>query len=189
MQIHLTSRHLEITDDIRTYIEKRARKIEAIFNPVIDFQVVMEVEKNRHQTEITLATRKATFHAQSETHDVFSSLDDVMDKIEAQIRRHKERIKDRRHRLPRREVAVQLSGNEEDTPVELDTDDPSNVPSPHFSAPEKFASKPMSVGEAVMQLRSSGDILLLFLNAQTNQVNVVYEDDNGEYGWVEPQFV
>ena len=60
---------------------------------------------------------------------------------------------------------------------------------PYFRAPEKFAAKPMSVGEAVMQLRTSGDTLLLFLNAQTDQVNVVYEDDNGEYGWVEPQFV
>ena len=40
-----------------------------------------------------------------------------------------------------------------------------------------------------MQLQISGDTLLLFLNAQTNQVNLVYEDDNGEYGWVEPQFV
>ena len=189
MQIHLTSRHLEITDDIQTYIEKRAKKIEAIFNPIIDFQVVMEVEKNRYRTEITLVTRKATFHAQSETHDVFSSLDDVTDKIETQIRRHKERVKDRRHRLSRREVAVQLSGNEESTPLELDTRDLSNMRAPHFRAPEKFASKPMSVQEAVMQLQSSGDVLLLFLNAQTNQVNVVYEDDNGEYGWVEPQFV
>ena len=149
----------------------------------------MEVEKNRYRTEITLATRKATFHAQGETHDVFASLDDVIDKIEAQIRRHKERIKDRRHRLPRREVAVQLSGNEDDTLVEMNTEDPSNRLAPHFRAPEKFASKPMSVGEAVMQLRTSGDTLLLFLNAQTDQVNVVYEDDNGEYGWVEPQFV
>ena len=189
MQIHLTSRHLEITDDIQTYIEKRAKKIEAIFNPIIDFQVVMEVEKNRYRSEITLVTRKATFHAQGETHDVFSSLDDVISKIEIQIRRHKERIKDRRHRLSRREVAVQLSGNEEGAPVEFDTGDLSNMPAPHFRAPEKFASKPMSVGEAVMQLRTSGDVLLLFLNAQTNQVNLVYEDDNGEYGWVEPQFV
>lgn len=189
MQIHLTSRHLEITDDIRTYIEKRAKKIEAIFNPIIDFQVVMEVEKNRYRTETMLATRKATFHAQSETHDVFSSLDDVIDKIETQIRRHKERVKDRRHRLSQREVAVQLSGNAEGTPVELDTDDSSNIPAPHFRSPEKSASKPMSVREAVMQLQTSGDVLLLFLNAQTNEFNVVYEDDNGEYGWVEPQFV
>ena len=129
MQIHLISRHFEITDDIRTYIEKRAKKIEVIFSPVIDFQVVMEVEKNRYRTEITLATRKATFHAQGETHDVFSSLDDVIDKIEAQIRRHKERIKDRRHRMSRREVAVQLSGNEDDIQVAgLDTSDPSDMP-------------------------------------------------------------
>ena len=189
MQIHLTSRHLEITDDIRTYIEKRAKKIEAIFNPIIDFQVVIEVEKNRYHAEITLATRKATFHAQGETHDVFSSLDDVIDKIETQIRRHKERIKDRRQRLSRREVAVQLSSNEEGAQVELDMDNPSNMPVPYFRDPEKFASKPMSVGETVMQLQTSGDVLLLFLNAQTNQVNLVYEDDNGEYGWVEPQFV
>ena len=191
MQIHLTSRHFEITDDIKTYIVKRAKKIEAIFSPVIDFQVVMEVEKSRYRTEITLSTRKATFHAQGETHDVFSSLDDVINKIETQIRRHKERIKDRRQRLPRREVAMQLSGNEKDTHVgriryemihQICSD-------PHFRAPEKFASKPMSVGEAVMQLRTSGDTLLLFLNAQTDQVNVVYEDDSGEYGWVEPQFV
>ena len=188
MQIHLTSRHLEITDDIQTYIEKRAKKIEAIFNPIIDFQVVIEVEKNRYRTEITLATRKATFHAQSETHNVFSSLDDVIDKIETQIRRHKERVKDRRHRLSQREVAVQLSGTEADPSMELDTGDPSNMPTPNFRAPEKSASKPMSVGEAVMQLQTSGDVLLLFLNAQTNQINVVYEDDNGEYGWVEPQF-
>ena len=188
MQIHLTSRHLEMTNDIQTYIERRAKKVEAIFNPIIDFQVVLEVEKNRYRTEITLVTRKATFHAQSETHDVFSSLDDVTDKIETQIRRHKERVKDRRHRLSRREVAVQLSGNEEGTSVEFNTNDSSNMLTPHFMAPEKFASKPMSVGEAVMQLQSSGDVLLLFLNAQTNQVNVVYEDDNGEYGWVEPQF-
>lgn len=189
MQIHLTGRHLEITDDIQTYIVKRAKKIEAIFSPIIDFQVVMEVEKNRYRTEITLATRKATFHAQGETHDVFSSLDDVIDKIETQTRRHKERIKDRRQRLPRREVAVQLSGNGDNAPAESDTDDSSSRSAPHFRAPEKFASKPMSVGEAVMQLQTSGDVLLLFLNAGTNQINLVYEDDNGEYGWVEPQFV
>ena len=83
---------------------------------------------------------------------------------------------------------MQLSGNGNSTPAESDTADSSNMLDPHFSAPEKFASKPMSVGEAVMQLRTSGDTLLLFLNAQTNQVNLVYEDDNGEYGWVEPQF-
>lgn len=188
MQIHITGRHFEVTDDIRAYVEKRANKVEAIFNRIIDLQVVIEMEKSRYLAEITLATRKATFHAEGETHDVFSSLDGVMDKIEKQIRRHKERTKDWRHRLSRRDVAIQLSDDRESATMDLDVGDPSNDPVPFFSAPEKFAPKPMPVEEAIMQLQSSGDSLLLFLNAQTNQVNLVYEEDNGEYGWVEPQF-
>lgn len=188
MQIHITGRHLEITDDIRTYVEKRAKKIESIFNRIDDLQVVMELEKNRYFAEVNLTTRRSTFHVQAETHDVFSSLDDVMDKIEERIRRHKERLKDRRHRLSRRDVAAQFSGDGEEAPVELDTEGLSDPSMSFFSAPEKFAPKPMTVEEAVMQLRTSGDLLLLFLNAQTNQVNLVYEEDGGEYGWVEPQF-
>jgi putative sigma-54 modulation protein len=188
MHTHITGRHLEITDDIRAYIERRAGKVEAIFKRIVDLQVVIELEKHRYSTEITLATRKATFHAEAETHDLFSSLDDVMNKVEEQIRRHKERLKDRRHRLARRDVAVQLSGDGEVVPLKSDTDDSADASLSLFSAPEKFATKPMTLEEAVMQLRISGDSLLLFLNAQTNQVNLVYEEDNGEYGWVEPQF-
>ena len=184
MQINMTGRHLEITDDIRAYVEKRAKKVESIFNRVIDLQVVIELEKTRYLTEITLATRKATFHAQEETHDVFMSLDKVMDKIEHQIRRHKERLRDWRHRPSQGEVAVQLSG-ETVASTERTTGSPSSL----VRVPEKFAPKPMTVEEAAMQLQTSGDSFLLFLNAVTNQINLVYEADSGEYGWVEPQFV
>ena len=186
MQITVSGRHLEITDDIRTYIEKRAQKVESIFNRVVDLQVVIELEKSRYLTEITLATRKATFHAQGETHDVFTSLDKVMDKIENQIRRHKERIRDWRHRSPQRDVAVQLVEGEASASEEtfIVPDSPPRL----VRTSEKFAPKPMTVEEAAMQLQTLGDSFLLFLNATTNQVNLVYEANNGEYGWVEPQF-
>ncbi len=82
MQRHITGRHVEITDDVRSYVEKRVKKIEAFFNRIIDLQLVIELEKTRYFTEIVLATAKATFHAQGETHDIFSCLDTVMDKIE-----------------------------------------------------------------------------------------------------------
>ncbi len=187
MQITISGRHLEITDDIRTYVEKRARKVETIFNRVVDLQVVLEMEKARYLTEIMLATRKATFHAQGETHDVFTSLDKVMDKIENQIRRHKERIRDWRHRPSQRDVAVQLVEGEARAAAE--TTLISDAPLSLVRVPEKFAPKPMTVEEAAMQLRTVGDSFLLFLNATTNQINLVYEEDSGEYGWVEPLFV
>jgi putative sigma-54 modulation protein len=187
MQITISGRHLEITEDIRSYVEKRAKKVESIFNRVVDLQVVLELEKSRYLTEITLATRKATFHAQGETHDVFTSLDRVMDKIENQIRRHKERIRDWRHRPSQRDVASQLVEGEAGAASEGTT--VSDAPLSFVRVPEKFAPKPRTVEEAAMQLRTAGDSFLLFLNAATNQINLEYEEDRGEYGWVEPQFV
>jgi len=77
MQINILGRHLQITDDIRSYIEKRASKIQGIFSSILDLHIVIEHEKNRCFTETTLAMRRATFHAQSETYDLFISLDTV----------------------------------------------------------------------------------------------------------------
>ena len=184
MQMQITGRHVEVTDDVRSYVEKRVKKIESIFNRIIDLQLVIELEKNRYFAEIVLATAKATFHAQGETHDIFSSLDAVMDKIERQIRRHKERTKDWRHRKSRDRAVMQL--NDAATPEDFSSSP--SVPSQIVSVPERFASKPMTVEEAVMQLRTSDELLLLFLNAETNQINVVYEQESRGYGWVEPQF-
>jgi putative sigma-54 modulation protein len=141
-------------------------------------------KKNRYFTEIVLATAKATFHAQGETHDIFSCLDAVMDKIERQIRRHKERTKDWRHRTSRDRAVEQLNN----TAAREDISESPSVPSQIFRVPERFASKPMTVEEAVMQLYTSDESLLLFLNAETNQINLVYEQENRGYGWVEPQF-
>ena len=188
MRIHVTGRHVEITDDIQSYVEKRAKKIEGIFNRIIDLQTVIEMEKNRYFTEVMLATKKATFHAQAETHDVFSSLDAVMDKIEKQIRRYKERMKDWRHRMSRDSAAVQLSASEEDLSTQEDADEPLDSDVQIVRVPEKFATKPMTVEEAAMQLQTSGDSFVFFLNAETNQINLVYEQEDETPAWVEPQF-
>lgn len=185
MKINISGRHIQITEDIRSYIEKRASKIQGIFKSILDLHIVIEHEKRRYFTEITLAMRRATFHAQSETYDLFISLDTVMDKIEKQIRRHKERVKDWRHRQPQRDAIAQLHHEEGELPLaEVSTDAPLQL----VRAPEKFASKPMTVEDAAMQLQSSGDFLLLFLNSETNQINVLYEKDGDAYEWVEPDF-
>ena len=184
MQMHIAGRHVEITDDVRSYVEKRVKKIEAIFNRIIDLQIVIELEKNRYFAEIVLATAKAAFHAQGETHEIFSCLDAVMDKVERQVRRHKERTKDWRHRTSRDRAAEHLNDTEPREDISVSPDVHTQI----FSVPERFASKPMTVEEAVLQLSSSDEPLLLFLNAETNQINVVYEQESRGYGWVEPQF-
>ena len=188
MQITFTGRHVQITDDIRSFVEKRARKLEGVFNFLDELQVVIEQEKTRFFTEVTLSARKATFHARIETHDVFESLDTALNRIESQVRRHKERMKDRRHRQPHRDVAVQLNEGAAESAAMTGTDDMPAAPAPIVKVTDKFASKPLTVEDAALQLRFSDDSLLLFVNAETSQVNLLYETDNGEYGWIEPEF-
>ncbi len=189
MKINISGRQLKITDDIRDYILKRSDKIETRFGEIQELNVVLKSEKHRFEAEMIVTAPRASFHAESHTHEIFSALDIVTDKIMNQIRRYKERVvKDRRHRLPHREVVAQLNPEAVDSETEDKTlDEPVIV-----ALPEKYASKPMSVTEALAELQTSGEPLILFLNSDTQQVNLLYQADElidaNAYGWVEPQF-
>jgi putative sigma-54 modulation protein len=187
MQIFITGRNLQLTDDIREYVEKKVGKAETFFDGIIEANVVLDVQGHRHIAEVALMARRATFHAQSETENVFASIDDVVDKIDIQTRRYKERVKDRRHRPSRLEAALQLSGTNETTQVDVLEDEEENALR-LVKVPEKFAPKPMTAEEAAMQLELSMDEFLMFLNSETEKINVVYRRRSGDYGWIEPAF-
>lgn len=188
MQITFTGRHIQISDGVRGFVEKRANKLEGVFNFLDELQVVIEQEKTRYFAELTLLARKAVFHARIETHDVFESLDTALNRIESQVRRHKERMKDRRHRQSHRDVATQLNEDVVTSPGAATSDDSPMASAPIVKITDKFASKPLTVEDAAMQLQFSEDSLLLFVNAETSQVNLLYKTNRGEYGWVEPEF-
>lgn len=182
MQIRITGRHLGLTEDIRELISKRVEKLETFYDRIIEAQVVVDQEDNRYFTEITLKTNQTQLHADNEDYDVFVSINATMDKIEKQIRRRKDKIKDRRHKTPRRDVAVQLS---EESKMEVEEQEEEESPS-IVRVNNKFAPKPISVEEAVMELNLSGDNFLLFMNAETEQITLLYLRNDGSYGLVEP---
>ena len=187
MQIVITGRNLEITDDIRDYVETKVGKTETFLDGIIETNVVLDVHGHRYIAEVTLMARRVTFHAQSETGNVFASIDDVVDKIDIQTRRYKERIKDRRHRSSQLEAALQLSEMDETDEVDVSEDEEGSAPQ-LVKVPEKFASKPMTAEEAALQLELSQDEFLMFLNSETELINVVYRRRSGNYGWIEPEF-
>ena len=185
MKITYSGHQLKITDDLHDYILKRAEKIEARFGEIQEFNVLLKAEKHRFEAEVKVTAPRVSFFAKNETHELMSALDAAADKVISQIRRYKERVKDRRHNVPHREVVEQL--NPDTTEITTDTDsaeEPIIVP-----AAEKFAAKPLTVSEAATELHSSGESLLMFLNSETRQVNLLYQSDNGAYGWVEPSFM
>lgn len=184
MKVTYSGHNIKITDDIHAYILKRADKIEARFNGMQELNVVLKSEKHRFDAEMIVTAPRVSFYAKSETHEVLSALDTVTDKIISQIRRYRDRVKDRRNIVPHREVVARLNPDEVETPLEVDGSDTPVV----VSAQDKFASKPLTLAEATTELQASNSGLLLFLNAETRQVNLLYEMTKGTYGWVEPLF-
>ena len=184
MKVTYSGHNLNITDDIHAYILKRADKIEARFKEIQELAVVLRAEKNRFDAEILVKAPRVPFHASSETHEILAAIDTATDKILTQVRRYQDRLKDRRQEVPHREVVAQLNPEEEATATDVDDSEAPVV----LPKQDQFAPKPLTLAEATTDLQASDAAFLLFLNAETRQVNLLYKMSKGTYGWVEPLF-
>ena len=96
MKLTVTGIKIEITDGIRNHLNDKMDKTIADLGEAADVHVALSVEKHRHFAEITVKTEGFTLHSQEETEDLYSSMDKALEKMEKQIRKHKEKAKDLR---------------------------------------------------------------------------------------------
>jgi putative sigma-54 modulation protein len=136
---------------------------------------VLTVEKFRHQADITLSVNGTRIKAFEETGDMYSAIDQVMDKVEKQLKRHLSKIRDRRSEGGRQEGLVEEGAGEAPSPEE----------EPIIEV-EKLEAKPMDPEEAAMQLGFSNQEFMVFRNAKTNEINVLYRRKDGNLGLIEP---
>jgi putative sigma-54 modulation protein len=129
------------------------------------------VEKFRHIADVTVNIDGTKIKGVEETGDMYSAIDQVMDKIEIQVKRHRSKIRERRPEAPRGEAAEE--------PVARAAEEPAIVV-------EKLASKPMDPEEAAMQLNMSQQDFLVFRNARSKEMNVLYKRRDGNLGLIEP---
>lgn len=187
MKTTITGRHMDLTDALRAYIDTALKKIEAHFDKVIEADVVLDVEKHRHIAEINLNANGVRIHGREASQDMYASVDAVMAKLEKQIRKYRDRI-NRHH--PRSQKDLQsyqyaiISMEPDNGHGEANSEEPLHK----VVQREKISMKPMTVEEAVMQLELVDDPFLVFSNADTSQVNVLYARDDNTYGLIEPQF-
>ncbi|MCD6288589.1 MAG: ribosome-associated translation inhibitor RaiA [Candidatus Hydrogenedentes bacterium] len=190
MQKKYTARHMELTDDLKEYIEKRFQKITALVNgdESAEARIVLTKESTRCLTEITVSARGFTVTAKHETpKDIRVSVDDVIDKIVRQIKKKKEKV-GRHQPLTARELRA-VAHHIVTSEPQSDEDDENNSDSGfQFVRRESLPVKPMSVDEALMQLAIADESFLVFSNAETEEINVVYDRQDGTYGLVEPGF-
>jgi putative sigma-54 modulation protein len=98
MQLSISGHHVEISESLKNYINSKMQKVERHFDQVIDAHVVLDVEKQRHKAETTLQLSGSTIHAASENDDMYAAIDAMVDKLDRQVRKHKEKISDHHQR-------------------------------------------------------------------------------------------
>lgn len=141
----------------------------------LECDVVMLVDKFRHRCEVNVKGEGLQINATETAQDMYAAIDLVTDKLESQIKRKVSRVKEQRRKSRNAEVDV-FTFNVEAEPEE----------EPAVIGTNRFASKPLHLDEAMMQLDSIGSEFLVFLNAETNRVNVVYKRRTSGYALIDP---
>ena len=178
MKFEYTGRHVEVSPAIRRHVEDHFKKLDHIFNgdSTLSTHVIIDVEKNRQIGEIVVFWRDHTLTAKDSNADMYMALTRAMAKIEKQAVKLKKKIIDRSQSAkPISQVAPQPDGNLEATPRP-----------PRIIPARRYAVKPMTAEEAAMRLSGETDQFLVFRDADTNRLGVIYKRNDGNYGLIEP---
>lgn len=96
MQIHFTGHNVEVTDSLRTFTQEKFDKLGRHFDRITNVNVVFDVEKLSQICEATIHVAKGELHARAESEDMYAAIDELVDKLDRQVIKHKEKIRDHR---------------------------------------------------------------------------------------------
>lgn len=177
MKIQVKGKNMEVTPALKEYVEKRIGKIEKYFEGELrEATVTLIVEKEMQRVEVTVPLNGYILRGEEETSDMYTSIDNVVEKLERQVRKYKTRINKQIKNLS---VLDLVPENEKSQPEEQTE--------PQIVKTKRFAVKPMAEEEAVLQMDLLGHNFFVFLNAATEEVNVLYKRKDGDYGLIEPE--
>lgn len=180
MEITVTGRHVSATPAIKEYAAKKLDHIGIDFPRILSAHFILDVEKYRHIAELVLQCgNHITIEAREISEDLYASIDRVVDKVARQMRKYKTKIQ--RHHRPRKSEPFHVDEHVLTHDLHMDEGETRVVHT------ERFAIKPMFVDEAVLQMElSDHHQFLVFLNADTEKVNVLYRRKKGDFGLIEP---
>lgn len=174
MQTSVTFKNLDPSDTLKSYVADKLNRFDRLLDNPAEANVVLSVEKFRHIAEINIAGDRLTINGKEETVDMYSAIDNVLDKLEKQIKKSKQKIRERRTASKAKNFAI------EDETVAIDDEIERQV------RVKNIEYKPMDVEEAVLQMDLMTDNFLVFTNARSDRVNVLYRRKDGHYGLIQP---
>lgn len=177
MKFIISGKNFEISDSLKERVSKKLGKLEKFFSPAAEAHVTMGIEKNRHILEVTIVFNGLTLRAEVENDDMYVCIDRAEDILEGQIRKNKTRLEKKL-----RAEALRAENFRSDLTIEEEHEF-------RVVRTKKFAIKPMTVEEAILQMNLLGHEFFMFSNSESGEANVVYRRKDGNYGLIEPEFV
>lgn len=173
MNIIINGRHLEITPALKTYAEEKISKFDRYLSDISEAVVTLSIEKKyRHKAEVLLKVNGVMIQAEGVTAEIYSSIDEVSEKLERQIKKYKEKL-----------VSYRKGGAK---PAETAKKTATPSETGRIIKNKRFEIKPMSPDEASMQMELLDKNFFVFINDKSGDVNVIYLRNDGNFGLIEP---
>lgn len=180
MQVTTTFRQMEQSEALKSYAEDKLERVKKYIDDPINAQVFFAVEKKiRHIVEIVINAKGISTKASEATNDMYAAVDAVIDKIERQLKRYKEKIKAHK-------PSVEGNGRQISKKV-VEAESIESSAEPVVISTKIETAKPMSIDEAVMQMDLLHKDFIVFTDASSSDINVLYRRKDGNYGLIEPQ--
>jgi putative sigma-54 modulation protein len=174
MQTSVTFKNLDPSDNLKAYICDKLDKLDKYLDNPAEATVVLLIEKFRHIAEVNITGERLSIYGKEETNDMYSAIDMVIDKLDKQIKKNKQKIRKRRinHKEKSISKGQEISTSEEPTMGQIKI--------------HNIEYKPMDIDEAVMQMDLVNDNFLVFTNSRSDKINVLYRRKDGNYGLIQP---
>ena len=176
MRITITGRNIELTQGIKEAVEDKLSKLEKYFKPDTDVNVTLSVEKDRQKIEVTIPTKGHTIRAEEVSNDMYVSIDLVEETLERQLIKYRTKIISKKMN-----AAVNFKAEYLEEQIEEEDEEIKIVRS------KRYDLKPMYPEDACIQMELLGHDFFVFVNAETDEVNVVYKRKANTYGIIEPE--
>ncbi|MBD9192251.1 MAG: ribosome-associated translation inhibitor RaiA [Roseburia inulinivorans] len=176
MRIKITGRNIELTEGLKAAVEDKLNKLEKYFTPDTEVNVTLSVEKERQKVEVTIPMKGSYIRSEQVSSDMYVSIDLVEEVIERQLKKYRTKLVTKQQNATavfKQDFLDEKSEDDEEIKI---------------IRTKKFDMKPMYPEDACVEMELLGHDFYVFINAETEDVNVVYKRKGNTYGLIEPEY-
>lgn len=175
MKVNIYGKNMQLTEALKEATIKKVERLDKFFQKDVEAKVVLSIERKNQKVEVTIPFNGRIARVEESSDDMYNSIDEAVESLEQQLRKYKTKLQDKKHSSESIKFENFESLDDEENEFKV-------------VKTKKFAIKPMNIEEAVLQMDLLKHNFFVFLNADSEEVNVVYKRKDSNYGLIEPEF-